>query len=501
MLRRPRVGPKPGVEDLWYTRDAVVGPLHPIDGGGDGVPSPAPPSDVERFEAQLASGSLVIDHRFEVRARIGQGTTGSVYEAFDRTLDRLVAIKVFEPGHPEVAAREAQTLARIRHRNVVAIHDYSIASNYRYLVLELLVGRDLRRWLNEGPSVDEILARLVEAGRGLAAAHAAGLIHRDFKPSNLILTNEGRAVVIDFGLARSRSSRPLAGTSDSVVRPSRDSSSGSLAYVAPESFAEDDSDARSDQFAFCVVLWEALTGENPFSGDDPEARHQSIVRGPGQPDATVPNHVARALRRGLSLAPSDRFASMTELLEAIEHPLRRAPRRRRPLLAAVVVVVTFALGLGLAPDPLIEQAVSDEPFNPRSTAAFIRLDTAYVKLAAKDTAGAKAEFDKVTSLILKLEEASPPYCRFAAQIEGFADGLLAAGDLPMGRILYTRALKFAKDCDAPAQDIERLEGKKQSSREAFLATKRHEPEQCLPPPFAQSYEAGESFQWTDVPTR
>ncbi|MFV8755776.1 serine/threonine protein kinase [Nannocystaceae bacterium ST9] len=445
----------------------------------------------------------LIDGRFEVLARIGMGATGSVYKAFDRTLDRHVAIKVLEPGHPQAAAREAQTLARIRHRHVVAIHDYGIAPDYRYLVLELLVGRDLRRWLSSRPSVDEILARFLEAGRGLAAAHAAGLVHRDFKPSNLIITDEGRAVIIDFGLARNLDT--LDGESTIEPRPTRrpaaePSASNSLAYLAPEHFAREAGDERCDQFAFCVMLWEALSGENPFHGDEPISRYQSIARGPGVLGPEVPNHVARALRRGLSLSPDDRFSSMVELLEQIEHAPSSAPRRRRrPLLSAMLVAATFALGWGLAPDPVIEHAVSDETFNAKSTAAFVLVDSGYAKIAAGQTVAAKDAFDVATDLILDLEEASPPYCRFAAQIEDFADSLLAAGDLPHGRPLYTRAIKFARDCDLPRADIERLEGKKRSSREAFLATKQHEPELCLPPPTNQSTEKGESFQWSDAP--
>jgi hypothetical protein len=447
---------------------------------------------VARFETTaLVAGARIIEGRFEVRRRIGSGATGSVYEAFDRTLDRHVAIKVLEPSRARDADREAHILARIRHRNVVAIHDYGVAPGFRYLVLELLVGRDLRRWSSERPPVDEILARLLEAGRGLAAAHAAGLVHRDFKPSNLILTQSesteaghaDRAVVIDFGLARNLESHDGLDPLESA------SSSGALAYLAPEYLVHGQGDARSDQFAWCVVLWEALTGTNPFTGDDPSSRHASILRGPAQFVADVPNHVARALRRGLSGSPDDRFASMTELLDHIEQAPSRLPhRRRRPLLSAVLVAATFALGWGLAPDPMIEHAVSDEPFNPKAAAAFILLDAARGEIEAGNTVAAKDGFDAATELIRELEEASVPYCQFAAEIEGFADALLAAGDLRRGRVLYTRALKFAKDCDRPREYIEQLESKKRSARETFLTNTPHEP--------AQSIESGESVPWT-----
>lgn len=466
---------------------AVVDYLHVIDGGGGAIQTHA-----------LTMGARIIGDRFEVGRPIGSGATGSVYEAYDHTLDRRVAIKVLEPSRAQDADREAHILARIRHRNVVAIHDYGSEPGYRFLVLELLVGRDLRRWLAEGPSNDEILARFLEAGRGLAAAHAAGLVHRDFKPSNLLLTHTessgsskaDRAVVIDFGLARNL---------DALITSPLRSSSGSLAYLAPEYLVHEPGDARSDQFAWCVVLWEALTGTNPFSGDDPIRRFQSIARGPAEFVTDVPSHVARALRRGLSLAPDDRFASMTELLDHIEHPPSSMPRRRRrPVLSTLLVAATFALGWGLAPDPVIEHAVSDEGFNAKSAAAFILLDTAIRDLAVGDTVAAKKGLDVATKLVLEIEEASIPYCQFGAHIEGFADGMLAAGDLANGRMLYTRALKFAGDCDRPREYIEQLDAKKRSSREAFLAIERaHEPEQSLPPPTNESTEWGESFQWTE----
>jgi hypothetical protein len=458
---------------------AVVPHLHAIEGGGDAVRSPQLVSAVQSFESRaLAEGARIIEGRFEVRRRIGSGATGSVYEAFDRTLDRHVAIKVLEPDRARAADREAHILARIRHRNVVSIHDYGFAPEFRYLVLELLVGRDLRQWLAERPTHEEILARLLEAGRGLAAVHAAGLVHRDFKPSNVILTDgestsEGRserAVVIDFGLARNLETLGKFDSSDGEVgtplRPKRGSSSNALAYLAPEHLVHEAGDARSDQFAWCVVLWEALTGSNPFTGDDPVGRHRSIAQGPGEFGADVPAHVARALRRGLSFRPTDRFASMTELLDAIERPPSRAPRfRRRPLLSALVIAATFALGWGVAPDPVIEHAVSED-FDP----ADFLLDEAKQSLAAGDTVLAKARFDAATKLALELEHGSASYCRFGDQIEPFADAMLAAGDLRRGRVLYTRAINFAKDCHRSRGYIEQLQGKYRSSREAFLST-------------------------------
>jgi serine/threonine protein kinase len=476
----------------------VVGVLHPID-GGESTSSPLLASAVERFEASAADGSLVIGGRFEVIERLGQpgmGGSGSVYKAFDRTLDRFVAIKVMAPSELLEATREAQTLARMRHRNVVAIHDYGSAPGYRYLVLEFLVGRDLRQWLREQPSTSEILARSIAAGRGLAAAHAAGLVHRDVKPSNVIMTDDGRAVVIDFSLARNLDT--LDGPSE-FGRLEHVPSPSSLAYLAPERIGYDAGDERSDQFAFCVMLWEALTGRLPFPLD--EGREAAIERGPGALAADVPEHVGWALRRGLSPSPARRFHDMTELLDHLERPVARPQRRRRrPLVMAALAVTAFALGLGLAPDPMIETAVSDAGFNPGLVGADIVLERAKGKLAVMQTAGAKADFDALTQYYLEhVDEGSPAYCRFAAEIEPFADAMLAADDLPLGRPLYTRAIKFGEDCRFPRAAMEQLEGKKRSAREAFLTRKAHEVPECRVPPNDQSYESGESFQWTSLP--
>lgn len=451
---------------------------------------------MEKFEAAALGGSQVISGRFEVIERLGMGGSGSVYKAFDRTLDRFVAIKVMAPSELLEATREAQTLARIRHRNVVAIHDYGAAPGYRYLVLEFLVGRDLHHWLAERPSHDEILARAIEAGRGLVAAHAAGLVHRDVKPSNVILTDDGRAVVIDFSLARNLDT--LDGPSE-FGRLEHAPSLGSLAYLAPERVGYDAGDERSDQFAFCVMVWEALAGQLPFPLD--EARDAAIQRGPGELEAQVPDHVVRALRRGMSHSPSRRFHDMAELLDELERvAVAPSRRRRRPLVTAALVAATFALGWGLAPDPMIETAVSDNEFDPAVSGAFILLERGKAKVARGQTAGAKADIDAVTEFFLhQTTKGSPAYCRFAVEIEPFADSMLAAGDLPLGRPLYTRALKFGKDCKFPRDAMEQLEGKKRSARETFLLGKAHEVPECRVPPNDQSYEAGESFQWTEVP--
>lgn len=487
-----------GVDDatsgLWYTPDAVVGVLHPID-GGESTSSPLLASAVERFEASAAGGSLVIGGRFEVIERLGMGGSGSVYKAFDRTLDRFVAIKIMAPSELLEATREAQTLARMRHRNVVAIHDYGAAPGYRYLVLELLVGRDLRRWLDEQPTTTEILARLIAAGRGLAAAHAAGLVHRDVKPSNVIMTDDGRAVVIDFSLARNLDT--LDGPSE-FGRIDHAPSPGSLAYLAPERIGDDAGDERSDQFAFCVLVWEALSGRLPFPLD--AGREAAVERGPGHLDADVPEHVAWVLRRGLSRSPARRFHDMAELLDHLERPVARPQRRRRrPLVMAALAATAFALGLGLAPDPMIETAVSDVGFDPRLVGADIVLERAKGKLAIKQTAGAKADFDALTQFYLEhVDEGSPAYCRFAAEIEPFADGMLAADDLPLGRPLYARAIKFGSDCNYPATAMEQIRSKSRSAKEAYLTRKAHEVPECRVPPNDQSYESGESFQWTNL---
>lgn len=260
---------------------------------------------------------VVVAGRYELEDRLGSGAFGVVYRARDRQLPRHVAIKVVD----KAGYGEALSLARVQHPHLLRLYDYGTGSDYGYLVLEHLVGETLDAWLALMPRRAEVLARFREVALGLSALHAAGFVHRDVKPSNIMVV-DGRAVVVDFGLAH------RVGEQTTTC--------GTLRYMAPEQLLEQAVDARSDQFAFCVALWEALAGREPFRRSSAAGRLERIIEGPVG-FAPGPRPVARALRRGLALAPTARHPSMLDIADALE--------RRPPWLAmAAALVLAVAVG-------------------------------------------------------------------------------------------------------------------------------------------------------------
>jgi eukaryotic-like serine/threonine-protein kinase len=250
--------------------------------------------------------------RYRMLQWLGAGTMGSVYEAYDPLLDRLVAIKVPKPGMPSARLQtEARALARIVHPNVVAVHDVGQLNGQTFMVLELVEGVTLRGWLAMARrTTRETVEVVVAAGRGLSAVHAAGLFHRDFKPDNVLVGDDGRVRVLDFGIAGEFGGGEGRGN---VV--------GTPAYMAPEQAMGSSVSPLADQFSFCVVLWEALFGERPYRKQD----FVSLARG----ERNVPIHEAslrrnvptwlrRLLERGLRVDPRSRHASMKKLLDALE---------------------------------------------------------------------------------------------------------------------------------------------------------------------------------------
>ncbi|PRQ09471.1 Serine/threonine-protein kinase PknL [Enhygromyxa salina] len=388
----------------------------------------------------------MIANRYEIIGRVGRGATGTVYRALDHTLDRHVAVKLLEPGDFAIAEREAQVLAKVTHRNVVTIHDFGHdmgeSGGHRYLVLELLEGVDFQEWLSQRPSATEIIERFIDAGHGLNAAHQAGLVHRDFKPSNMFLTKEGRVVVIDFGLARSLVSL------DDDDEPQR-FAEGTLAYMAPERLAGHDNDERSDQFSFCVALWEALAGTSPFTGADPLARYRSIRRGPGraqQAPRHVPRHVIEALERGMAFDSTQRFSTLSELLLALHRPAgANHRRRRRPVLTAVAVAATFLLGWGFMPEaPTLEDAHSS--LDPRADFALTILESARKRAADGDSRSALNDLLYAAQLITAAGETGPEFCAFGSMIPDVADLMAEQGGLHEARTAYAISISFAKPC-------------------------------------------------------
>ena len=290
-------------------------------------------------DALLERGTSV--DRFLVLEPIGTGAMGVVYAAFDPRLDRRVALKLVRPDVSRLsgaAARdrllvEARALARLSHPNVVTVYEAGAWKNQLFLAMEYVEGTTLSAWLRAHPRPwREVLSAFLHAGEGLWAAHRAGLVHRDFKPDNVLLGADGRTLVTDFGLVR------LAGGSEDDGGQTE----GTPAYMAPEQWAHHAVDARADQFAFCVALWEALDGARPFAGADEASLAAAVSRGEVQPPRSrVPQFLRRALLRGLAARPEDRWPDMGALLET----LHRTPRRPAWLAAGgATALLLVALG-------------------------------------------------------------------------------------------------------------------------------------------------------------
>ena len=299
----------------------------------------------------------VIDGQYRVERVLGEGGMGVVYLARDLRLDRDVAIKVgSEQSASSVMrlAREAVALARLSHPNVVVIYQVGELDGRPYVAMEYVPGGTARSWC-EGKRWRDIVGLYQQAGQGLAAAHDAGLVHRDFKPDNVLVGLEGRPRVADFGLAQAlHASVEAAGSATGAGRTTR--AIGTPAYMAPEQFAGGEIDARADQFAFCVSVWEALFGERPFSPSERETdRDGEPARPVRRTNSEVPRHVEAALRRGMASAPDARWPALESLLAE----LRRDPTRRRTvwiggaaLGAAGIAIATVAtLRSRRPPDP------------------------------------------------------------------------------------------------------------------------------------------------------
>lgn len=317
--------------------------------------------------------------RYVLLDRIGAGGVGVVYRAYDPELDRRVAIKVLQATAEDAGGRsrlirEAQSLARLTHPNVITVYDagtydevdlgldpgaeapdLEIPRRGVFLVMEFVAGRDLQRWLSGGIRPwQDVLDIFVDAGRGLAAAHAAGITHRDFKPSNVLLGDDGRVRVLDFGVARfaaehqSESAAFADPPSEQELETREGALVGTPRYMAPEQHEGGNADARSDQFAFAVSLFEAIFHKAPFLGEYDamvEAKHAGPPMIPTRP--AVPTRIANVLRRALQPDPEHRFESMEALLHTLEPP--RAPRWPRVLVgASAVLSVGLLVGLFVA---------------------------------------------------------------------------------------------------------------------------------------------------------
>jgi serine/threonine protein kinase len=312
--------------------------------------------------------------RYALLGKLGSGSMGIVYRAYDTRLDRPVAVKILHPTGQETPQlisqgdarllREAQALARLCHPNVIAVHDVGLVGDRVFICMEYVVGKTLRAWCDEAPrSWRDLLPLLIQAGRGLAAAHVAGIVHRDVKPDNILVGDDGRVRVLDFSVAR-----PIANpASDSMVRKicrhyaATNALVGTPAYMAPEQLKARPADVRADQFAFCVTAWECLFGERPFAGPTVHTLIDSVFAGPpDQPPPfapAVPRRLFQCILKGLSLTPEDRWADMQALVDELENLLER-PRKRSAFALAASLGAAAALTVGALASRITDSSCS-----------------------------------------------------------------------------------------------------------------------------------------------
>lgn len=340
-----------------------------------------------REPARVPQPGDVIAH-FTVLDTLGVGGMGMVLRVHDEHLDRTVALKLVRPefGRHETRTHgterlliEARAMAKITHPNVITVHEVGVVDGQVFLAMEYIDGQTLEQWVDAGPHRwTHVLDRWLAAGRGLAAAHAANLVHRDFKPANVLVGRDGRTLVTDFGIAGrlDDDALELEPSEHAEPGPAREeldtddlarltgrlsqrltavgSLLGTPRYMAPEQFVGGPVDARADQFAFCVSLWEALYGSHPFESSNVAALALAAstgqIREPPR-GRGVPDRLRRILVRGLSPKPERRWPDVATLLHEIEQ-LRRRIERRRVVVPGVLAAAAIGVVAWLSwPDP------------------------------------------------------------------------------------------------------------------------------------------------------
>ena len=341
-------------------------------------------------EAGVERGKTI--GRYVVLDRLGVGAMGVVYSAYDPELARQVALKVLRPKAVEnqgaAAARvrllrEAQSLAQLSHPNVVSVYDVGSGEDEVFLAMELVVGENLRSWARRVKSWREIVDVFIEAGRGLAAAHRLGLVHRDFKPENVLVSDDGRVCVTDFGLARPDPSGAVPNTSASeavaagsgvlgVTLTVEGDAIGTPAYMAPEQHSSGEADARSDQYSFCVSLYEAVYGRRPFLGDNEKLIAEAkAAKPPELPPhrlddrlSPVPAWLRRVLAQGMARAARHRYPTMDDLLADLDRGASKRPWAALGMGALVVVALAVGIAVQRSPGEASNPCESDRPAEP-----------------------------------------------------------------------------------------------------------------------------------------
>jgi tetratricopeptide (TPR) repeat protein len=322
-----------------------------------------------RSSLELERGASV--GRYTVLHLAGRGGMSEVYAAYDPELDRKIALKLLHAEAGGVRAesrllREAKAIAKLTHPNVISVYDAGDFEHRVFLAMEFVEGKTLAAWIEERPRTrDEILSVCVEAARGLAAAHAAGLVHRDFKPQNVMVGDDGAVRVMDFGLVRQLGDGEGAlgvGSTGAAARESSPEPSltltgellGTPLFMAPEQFQAKVVDARADQFSFCVTLYRALYGAHPFDSTTLGTLMTDVLAGrvkPPPPRSAVPSRLRQVLLRGLSVEPAARWPSMAALVAALTDDPTRRRRRALALAGGLLAGVAAIVGVARASRP------------------------------------------------------------------------------------------------------------------------------------------------------
>ncbi len=370
--------------------------------------------------------------RYLVLSSIGAGGMGVVFAAYDPQLDRKVALKLLRANlganAPEARTRlkrEAQAIAQLNHPNVVGVYDVgTTADGDVYIAMEFVEGDTLTTWLKRWPRTwREILEVFQQAARGLMAAHSVGLLHRDFKPDNVLVGGEGRVRVTDFGLARSvflddsargptngRTSQqtPAAGSPLQVDLTATGTVLGTPRYMPPEQLTGPSIDARADQFSFCVALYEALYGTHPLPGATSVSMLEHDERALPPPEGTkVPASIGRAVMRGLEKERSKRFPTLAALMHELTPPQQRSPVRFIAMAAvgALLVTVATAAVMTRPREPSQIVATNDEPTMKFLIDEINRKDQEIKKLRDELAKQAKKSVAEVEALERQLDDA------------------------------------------------------------------------------------------------
>ena len=298
--------------------------------------------------------------RYLVLSTLGTGGMGVVFAAYDPQLDRKVALKLLRSGLQITTTdaqkrlrREAQAIAQLSHPNVVAVYDVGATEDGDlYIAMEFVEGDTLTTWLKKYPRTwREIIEVFLQAAKGLVAAHGTGLLHRDFKPDNVLVGGDGRVRVTDFGLARSIMVDPESGRGPTPVLANTLSSSltatgtvlGTPRYMPPEQLTGPDIDARADQFSFCVALYEALYGTHPLPGATSVSMHEKGDKALPPPEGTkIPPSIGRAVQRGLERDRVKRWPTMALLMAELVPPAPKTATRWVAVGLGAVIVAGIA---------------------------------------------------------------------------------------------------------------------------------------------------------------